>query len=215
MDIINRIIAYTALANRPSTMRKCVSRWAIHQRYSSATRAVVLAVFSTVLVSGCANDEIPVNASLSITPNSHSTTVIELRDPNDECRFNPENYVDIPIVMQLNTADGSPIGDAQISVYADFAANTFPGFPVLSLYDDLNGNGVVDSPIELISGVDDDIARVKTDEWSGSRALLLRVNLSCAFSGEIFAFAGGVNDRAVVEVIASEIGEGRLSDGIQ
>lgn len=202
MNIVNLTSAGSALASQANAVQKCESRCSGHKRHRSAARAIVLTVFSTLLATACSNDEIPLNASLRITPNSHSTTVTEQRDSNDQCLFFTDNYVDIPVLLQLNTADGSPIGDAQISVYADFAANTFPGFPVLSLYDDLNGNGVVDSPIELISGRDDDIARVKTDEWSGSRALLLRVNLSCAFSGEIFAFADGVNDRAAVAVIA-------------
>ena len=168
----------------------------------SGRMACVLVAVVLLLTQGCSNDLVPVNATLRINPDSHSTTVTERRDSNDQCLFYTDNYVDIPVLMQLNTADGSPIGDAMISVYADFAANTFPGFPVLSLYDDLNGNGVVDSPLELISGTDDSIARVNTDTWSGSRSLLLRINLSCAFRGELFAFSGGVSSRASVEVVA-------------
>jgi len=171
-------------------------------KLSGRTACVLMAVV-LLLTQGCSNDLVPVNATLRINPDSHSITVTELRDSNDQCLFYTDNYVDIPVLLQLDTADGSPIGDAQISVYADFAANTFPGFPVLSLYDDLNGNGVVDSPIELISGADDAIAQVSTDTWSGSRTLLLRINLSCAFRGELFAFSGGVSGRASVEVVAN------------
>ena len=92
-----------------------------------------------------------------------------------------------------------------MSVYVDFAANTFSGIAVLSLFDDLNGNGVVDEDVELVSAKDDSIARVKTDKWTGARSLLLRVNLSCSFKGEVFAFTGGVTGRAAIEVVAQQV----------
>ncbi len=165
-------------------------------------RLLISGLLFVLVISGCANDAVPTNATLRITPESHATTVTEQRDSNERCLFQVSNYVDIPVLLQLTTADGSPIGDVDIDVYADFAANTYSGYPVLSLYDDLNGNGVVDAPAELVSGPDDDIARVKTGTWTGARALLLRVNLSCAFRGEVFAFTGGVSGRASIEVIA-------------
>ena len=153
----------------------------------------------------CSNDLVPVNARLLLTPESHTTNIIEQRDVEDRCLFDASKYVDLPIVLQLTTQDGSPIGNSPINVYVDFAANTFSGVAVLALYDDLNGNGVVDGDLELISARDDSIARVETDQWTGARSLLLRVNLSCAFKGEVFAFTGGITSRATVEVVSQQV----------
>ena len=88
-----------------------------------------------------------------------------------------------------------------MSVYLDFAANNFSGFPVMALFDDRcgNGNGVVDD-FELVSDVDDEIAVVKTDFFGGDRPLLLRINVSCPFRGEVFAFIDGVSGRATIDV---------------
>lgn len=163
---------------------------------------IVVTVF-TALLSACTSDVIPINSTLILTPETHTTIIVERQNEEGRCLYFPDNYVDIPILMQLTTGDGSPIGDAILSVYADFAANTYSENAVLGLYDDYNGNGVVDTETELVSGHTDDIARVKTDTWTGSRYLLLRVNLSCAFRGEIFAFTGGVSGRAAIEVVAS------------
>ncbi len=162
-------------------------------------------VVATPLGASCSNDVVPVNARLVISPDSHTTTIIEQHDVDDRCLFDAANYVDLPIVLQLTTDNGSPIGDTSMSVYVDFAANTYSGIAVLSLYDDLNGNGVVVEDVELISAKDDSIARVKTDKWTGARSLLLRVNLSCSFKGEVFAFTGGVSARAAVEVFAQQV----------
>lgn len=166
---------------------------------------IMLSVLSALL-SACTSDVVPINSTLTLTPETHTTIIVERQNDEGRCLYFPDNYVDIPILMQLSTGDGSPIGDATLSVYADFAANTYSENAVLSLYDDYNGNGVVDADTELVSGHTDDIARIKTDTWTGSRYLLLRVNLSCAFRGEIFAFTGGVSGRATIEVVANSQG---------
>ncbi len=172
------------------------------------------ACLSTALALGaCSNDLVPVGATLTLSPQAHSTVIEEWQDEQGNCLFHPDNHVDIPVNLQLTTVDGSPIGEASLDVYVDFAANTYAGLPVLALYDDLNGNGVVDAETELISGVDDDIARVRTDQWTGARMLLLRINLSCAFKGEIVTLAGGSTARASVEVIAGDINRAGQTTG--
>ena len=163
-----------------------------------------LLLASTLIMVACDNDIVPTNASLSITPQTHTTHITERQNESGLCLFDANHHVDIPILLQLTTADGSPIGDAELNVYVDFAENTYSGLTTMELYDDLNSNGVVDAQQEYISGFDDDIARVRTDEWSGSRMLLLRINLSCSFSGEVFAYTGGISGRAEIEVVADE-----------
>ena len=164
-----------------------------------------LLLASTLTIAGCGDNPVPVDASLTITPGTYTSRIVERQNETGQCLFNANHHVDIPILLQLTTADGSPIGDAELNVYIDFAENTYSGLSTLELYDDLNSNGVVDARLEYISGFNDDIARVRTDEWSGSRMLLLRINLSCSFRGEIFAYTGGVSGRADIEVVADDI----------
>lgn len=159
----------------------------------------------TLIMGGCGNGIVPVDATLTITPGTHTTRITERQNESGRCLFDANHHVDIPILLQLTTVDGSPIGDAELNVYVDFAENTYSGLTTLELYDDLNSNGVVDAPLEYISGFNNDIARVKTGQWSGSRMLLLRINLSCSFRGEVFAYTGGTSGRAEIEVLADEV----------
>ncbi|MDB4222400.1 hypothetical protein N9850_01410 [Granulosicoccus sp.] len=168
----------------------------------SSIRGVV-GVFFIGLLASCTENTVPANAVLDITPRSHSVQIIEWLDDNGGCVYAPENFMDIPLVLQFTTVNGSPIGESSILVYADFSENTYPGYPVLGLYDDLNSNGVIDSDTELVSGFDDNIAEVRTGKYNGAKTLLLRVNLSCSFRGEIRAIAGGISGAAVIEVNGS------------
>lgn len=153
-------------------------------------------------VSGCSSEQLPSGASLSISPDARTIDIVERRAIDDPCVIDDDDHVDLPLVIALRDPQGAPIGDAVISVYVDFAANTYSGYPVLALYDDLNGNGVVDDDGERVSDSDDSIARVRTGDYSGDRALLLRVNLSCAYRGQVFAFVDGVSAMASIEVKA-------------
>ncbi|MFT4729933.1 MAG: hypothetical protein ACI9UN_004455 [Granulosicoccus sp.] len=182
-------------------------------------RRIVSLLFTGALVS-CAGNTVPSNAVLDITPRIHSVQVTERVDDTGGCVYAPENFMDIPLVLQLTTANGSPIGESPIHVYADFSENTYPGLAVLALYDDLNSNGVIDSEAELVSGLDDDIAEVRSGRYDGAKTLLLRVNLSCSFRGEIRAIAGGVSGSAVIEVTGTAIvtagtgGSGSADDNV-
>lgn len=160
-------------------------------------------VLVTSALVACSGNTIPFNAVLNITPRSHSAEITEFVDEAQRCIHAPDNFMDIPLVLQLSTADGSPIGESAILVYADFSENTYPGYAVLALFDDVNSNGVIDSDTELLSGFDDDIAIVNSGKYTGAKTLLLRINLSCSFRGEIRAIAGGVSGSAVVEVIGT------------
>jgi len=156
------------------------------------------------LLAGCTSDQLPSGATLAIEPNARSFDIVERLDEDGRCRFVDGQYTDLPLVFALSDGQGAPIGNADVSVYADFAANTFAGYPALALYEDRNGNGVVDPESELVSGTADDAVRIDTDRFGGSGSLLLRVNLSCPYRGEVFAFAGGVSASASIDVIAVE-----------
>jgi len=168
------------------------------------TRSHGIAVFGFLctLLTGCTNDQLPIGATMQITPDDRSINVVELRGDDEICLYIEENYVDLPVVVTLVDGQQSPIGGADISVYVDFAENTYTGVAALKLYQDNNGNGVIDDESEYLSGIDDPIARVRTRDLSGDSNLLLRVNLSCAFRGEIFAFSDGVSASASISVEA-------------
>jgi len=150
-------------------------------------------------------EQLPVQSSLSIVPAERTYTMVEYRDAEGRCLFDANRFVDLPVVLALRDAGGAPLGGVDVDVYVDFADNTFGPFAPLALYEDRNGNGVVDADTELVSGEGDEIARVRMDAVQGNRALLLRANLSCAYRSELFAYVGGVTARASIEVSAREV----------
>lgn len=161
-------------------------------------------LFVTCLISlaGCTTEQLPVGAELQLAPESISINIEERLDENGRCLIDPQRYVDKAVVLALTDAQGSPIGGAEVKVYADWSGNTFPGFPVLGLYDDRGGNnnGVVDPETELVSGADDSVATVRTDRFGGDRVLMLRVNLSCTYAGVVFAYVDGVTASLQVDI---------------
>ncbi|MEE9321486.1 MAG: hypothetical protein V3U76_13630 [Granulosicoccus sp.] len=168
--------------------------------------AKYLFIYSAVLMlSSCTTEQLPIGAHLIVSPSEHTIKIIENRDANDRCMLNPDYYVDFPVVITLLDVNESPIGDHDVSVYLDFAANTFSGYGLLALYKDANGNGVVDGDEELVSGREDNIAVVSTHSLYGSETLLLRVNLSCSFKGSITAIANGVVGKASILVVTEGV----------
>lgn len=168
-------------------------------------REFALALTLLPLLGACQTEQLPIGAGLALTPSERTIAVRDRTDENGNCRREPGYYTDEPLVLLLTDAQGSPIGDAEVSVYVDWAENTYSAAPAMALYDDRSGNsnGVVDDD-ELVSGRGDSIARVSTGRYGGDRALLLRVNLSCPFRGEIFAFVDGVTASASIEVVAEQ-----------
>ncbi len=159
----------------------------------------------SALLSACESDQMPDDTVLTITPAERTIEITEYRGADGRCLIGDAYYVDLPILLALQSGDGSPVGDARVRVYVDLAGNTFSGYPVLGLYRDWNGNGVVDGNEELVSSADDAIASVTTDEYDGHASLLLRVNLSCAYRGEVFAYAGAASAIASIKVEAADV----------
>ena len=52
---------------------------------------------------------------------------------------------------------------------------------MLKLYDDKNGNGVVDDPEELVSDFGQLQFTTKTKEFSGEKLMFVRMDLACAY----------------------------------
>lgn len=161
-------------------------------------------VLGLAVLGACSSDQLPDGATLAISPADWTWEIGERLDDDGRCRIDPERHVDLPMLLTLRDAQGSPIGDAEISVYATLAGNTYAGFPVLALYDDRDGNGVVSGDEELLSVAGDPVAVVHTDRYGGDRALLLRMNLSCRYRGSVIAFSDAASVIGSFEVAAVE-----------
>lgn len=174
------------------------------------TRCLIgcLAVFA---LSACENNVVPTDATLQITPENSSYRILSSGDENRECIVDPGMYMDVPLVIQLQTVNGTPIGDKAIRMHVELAQDSFPRRPVLALYKDVNSNGVIDQNDSLVSAESDAAASLVTDQWSGSQTLLLRMNLSCGYRARIHAIADGISGFSSVEVIEAHV-EGLTGD---
>ena len=144
-----------------------------------------------VLASCQSSDQLPTGASLLIQPTSRSYTITVPQEADVQCYTGPEMfYEDVPLLISLTSESGAPLGGVEVSVYSDYAGNTFSGAQVLQLYEDKNDNGVIDDESELVSGTEDGVYVTRTSRSSGTAFLMLRMNLTCPYKGEVFAFAG-------------------------
>ncbi|MBX2839175.1 MAG: hypothetical protein KTR35_20130 [Gammaproteobacteria bacterium] len=165
-----------------------------------------LLLLAVAIVCGCQSEQIPADAQLSVTPSIRSFEVTSTHTSGD-CDYQENVFQDVPLLYALSTSEGAPIGGATLSIIADFTEQTFSGLPVLALYDDFNGNGVVDADTELVSGGTDVGFTTRTSRYNGDRLIWVRVNLSCAFSAEIFAYSGTASATASISVAVHEPGE--------
>lgn len=168
------------------------------------SRLLLPVLLSSVVACNSGDDNtLPPGAKVSVSPESKSWQIEENRDENGNCVFDPDIYNDQLIVITVFDGQGSPIGKADLTVSLDLAGNTFTGFPVLSLYDDKNSNGVVDGLEELVSDNNDPLFRDKTAEYSGEKMLILRMNLSCQYRGDLSVMSDGYFGSANFEVLAT------------
>ena len=156
-----------------------------------------------ILLSACSEtDQFPVDTQVTIFPQEKSFVI---GAPEDEalafCYMTDGIYQDVPLLISVSNGEGSPLGDVEVGVYSDFAGNTFNGANVLQLYHDRNGNGVVDGVSELVNGDGSGVFKTKTHRYNGTAQLLLRMNLTCPYQGEVYAFVGptGQSMAATVE----------------
>jgi hypothetical protein len=137
----------------------------------------------------------PPGTEIRISPASQSFTISEFRDANGDCRFG-EVFQDIPVLISVLDTGGTGnvvISDVDLTISLNFSGNTFPNGPsVLQLYEDQNGNGVVDHPQELVSDVNDPLFTTKTAKFSGEKLMFVRMDLACPYRGSLFVIAGGV-----------------------
>lgn len=174
---------------------------------------IFVMLFLPVVMSGACETEVilPIGAQLSISPDSYIVqSVVQETQGNDEdedededeaCSVDTSTHQDIPLLFQITTEDGIPIGDAAFSILVEYAGHSYSGEPRLALFDDFNSNGVIDEESELISGDDNAVATARTDKWHGTKSLMLRIYLSCEFTATLFAYSGTVQTQAQISVV--------------
>ena len=152
----------------------------------------------SVVLSGCGGgDPVPPSSTVLISPSSIKWEISAKPTP---CPVNSNVFIDHTIVISVLDTNNSPLGSVDIRVVTDLTGNTFSGLPVLNVYDDKNGNGVVDDPAELVSSNTSPAFMTATDRYTGTKTILLRVNLSCPYKGNLHVYAGAAYSNINIEV---------------
>ena len=134
------------------------------------------------------SDQLPPGTTVRVSPEEINW---KIANNNGVCNYDPSFYQDHTISIMVLHDSGAYIPDAPLRITLDLSANTFSGIPVMALYDDINKNGVVDGENELVTDTDSEMFETHTDDKSGSKYVILRVNLSCPYTGTLSAFADG------------------------
>lgn len=162
--------------------------------------SVVLLLGMLMGCGGADENPVPVNATVLVSPNA-----IEWQIPpvptGQTCSdvFDPSYYNDHTIAVSVMNANNSPLGDIDLRIIADLAGNTYSGIEVVKVYDDFNGNGVVDDPAELVSSNASPAFTTKTSR-NGTKVILVRVNLSCPYRANLNVYAGAAFGSINIEV---------------
>ena len=127
------------------------------------------------------SDQLPPDASISISPNDKTFNVDTLENPdNGQCFFLEGLYQDVLVVITVRDGKGRPIGEADLTVMVDFTDNTSSFGKIIRLYEDRDGDLLADED-ELVSGENAPLLRTRTREFSGTTEVILRMNLSCEY----------------------------------
>ncbi len=162
----------------------------------------VLVVFAAAgVLSGCGggadSNPVPPGAEIDLSMTEYQWEIAPVADP---CIIDPNLFHDHLVNIAVTNSAGLPLGDVEVNAALDLSAATYSGTPVMALYDDKNGNGAGDDS-ELVSGAGQGAYTFRTDEYAGTKALWVRVNLSCPYSGTLTVFAGAASAVLDIEVI--------------
>jgi hypothetical protein len=158
-------------------------------------RAAAVSALLTLLtnLSGCGGsgaDEspLPIGATVQIDPNQIDWEITqEYLDEDGRCR-DLFIYNDHTFSVSVTNQNGSPLGDVKLRIVATQAGNS-SNIPFVRLYEDYNGNGVIDHPAELVTGSGMPAYETKTERYTGHKFFMARVNLSCEHRVTVWAFA--------------------------
>ena len=149
---------------------------------------VVLVVETLCACNSSTSSQLPPNASVRVSP---ETITWNIPNNGGVCNYDPNYYQDEMVSIMVQNESGTYIPDAPLMITLDLAANTFSGTPVMALYDDKNGNGVADGPNELVTDTNSGAFTASTDKVSGYKYVILRINLSCPYTGTLSALSDG------------------------
>lgn len=154
------------------------------------------------LLSGCGSgaDENPVppGSSVRVNPTEVTWNITPITDVNGNPVCVNGIYNDHTFTISVLNSAGQPLGDVPLSIRLDLAANT-SSTDLMRLYDDANGNGVVDHPQELVSG-SGSVLFTTTARYTGEKIVIARVNTSCTYGGDLTVVAGPAFGSAHIEV---------------
>lgn len=164
------------------------------QRLIGAGLAGLLSL--TLVACNNSNDQFPPGTQVTIAPSAYTWIVTERLDANGNCVFSADDYQDNVLFITVTDANGRPIGEMDLEIYLSPSNSTSPpqldDWHIFYLYDDFNGNGVVDHPRELVSGTGDPILYgTKTEKYHGTKTVIVRTNTSCGgYRATLHAYAG-------------------------
>jgi len=138
----------------------------------------------------CSSEQLPNDTKVRISPGAKNLEIGSVFEEGMFCFTEGGLYQDVPLLITVSDGQDTPLGEAEVGVYADYSGNTSNGAEVLQLYQDVNGNGVIDGPDELVTSNTSGVYNAKTDKYNGSTSLMLRMFLTCPYKGEIYVFAG-------------------------
>jgi hypothetical protein len=142
------------------------------------------------------NEQYPPGTNVTISPTSTTWTVKEHKNQQGECIYYTDIYQDNVAVITVSDSNRRPMGQMTLELYLSPSQSTSnPDLNLLhsfSLYDDLNQNGVVDHPEELVSESRAPILyKTKTEKYHGTKTVIVRTNTSCGGAlGTLHAYAG-------------------------
>ncbi len=148
---------------------------------------------------GGGNDRpIPAKSTMQISPTEITWDIT----PDPGCPTqDPNFYNDEAITISVQDGKGRPLGEVELYINVDLAGNTFSGLdPRVAVYDDTNGNGKVDHPVELVSSNTDGGFYTRTGEFTGTKTVFVRVYLSCTYQATLSAFAGPLSAHLPIDV---------------
>ena len=161
----------------------------------------VLVFVAAISLGACGNDEeaIPVDGKIVIDPQNKTWEIPTRPSP---CPYDPNLWIDERVLVTVRNGDEVPLGNVEVAISADLTAAYTSGLQEsLQLYVDVNGNNIVDTPPDvLVSGNGSPAWVTDTDEYTGAVSVLLRVNVSCPFRGNIIVTAGPLYGSTNIEV---------------
>jgi hypothetical protein len=154
------------------------------------------------------NDQLGPGVQVYVDPSSYTWNVNELTDADGNCVYSADRYQDTVAQIVVTDNQDRPIGEAKLSVYLSPSNSTSPpdwnDEYVFYLYDDFNGNGVIDHPQEMVSGTGDPILyETETEKYSGTKTLFVRTNTSCGgYAATLHVYSGDGYGSLMINTVA-------------